>query len=310
LTSKPLSCNSYRAKNNDRGVILKKILAGISVLCITSLAPSLRAQSSTPTADQNPRAKAATADPKDLEALTQQIDEIFKALKAKQKDQFHKLVNDLRMPDEQSWFLKVFGTEMGRNMAERYADEWPRFEEDLEMRLKTDHDDKRTDISPHEATDPVFPGASQIAAIMKTPTVLYAVSASKHGKEEWNLSGVFVADNGSFRCIPPSVFAMVPGTKPGRIRIGGNVQRPKVVKSVPPIYPQEARLAHVTGTVVLHVIIGSDGSVQEVSYVSGPMPLSSAAADAVHQWRFEVTRLNDMPVEVDTTIPVTFSISY
>jgi TonB family protein len=289
---------------------LKKILAGISVLCITSLAPSLRAQSSTPTADQNPRAKAATADPKDLEALTQQIDEIFKALKAKQKDQFHKLVNDLRMPDEQSWFLKVFGTEMGGKMAALYADEWPRFEEDLETRLKTDHDDKRTDISPHEATDPVFPGASQIAAIMKTPTVLYAVSASKHGKEEWNLSGVFVADNGRFRCIPPSVFAMVPGTKPGRIRIGGNVQRPKVVKSVPPIYPQEARLAHVTGTVVLHVIIGSDGSVQEVSYVSGPMPLSSAAADAVHQWRFEVTRLNDMPVEVDTTIPVTFSISY
>jgi TonB family protein len=289
---------------------LRRMFSAVVTLYLLAAANSIWAQASIPGMDQNSAASAATPDPKALDNLKQQIDEIFKALKAKQKDQFHKLVNDLRMPDEQSWFLKVFGTEMGRNMAERYADEWPRFEEDLEMRLKTDHDDKRTDISPHEATDPVFPGASQIAAIMKTPTVLYAVSASKHGKEEWNLSGVFVADNGSFRCIPPSVFAMVPGTKPGRIRIGGNVQRPKVVKSVPPIYPQEARLAHVTGTVVLHVIIGSDGSVQEVSYVSGPMPLSSAAADAVHQWRFEVTRLNDMPVEVDTTIPVTFSISY
>jgi TonB family protein len=289
---------------------LRRMFSAVVTLYLLAAANSIWAQASIPGMEQNSAASAATPDPKALDNLKQQIDEIFKALKAKQKDQFHKLVNDLRMPDEQSWFLKVFGTEMGRNMAERYADEWPRFEEDLEMRLKTDHDDKRTDISPHEATDPVFPGASQIAAIMKTPTVLYAVSASKHGKEEWNLSGVFVADNGSFRCIPPSVFAMVPGTKPGRIRIGGNVQRPKVVKSVPPIYPQEARLAHVTGTVVLHVIIGSDGSVQEVSYVSGPMPLSSAAADAVHQWRFEVTRLNDMPVEVDTTIPVTFSISY
>jgi hypothetical protein len=183
------------------------------VLCISSAGMPLRAQSSTPTTVQNPPAGTAAADPKDLEVLTQRIDEIFKALKAKQKDQFHKLVNDLRMPDEQSWFLKVFGAEMGGKMAERYADEWPRFEEDLEMRLKTDHDDKRTDISAHEATDRVLLGASQIAAIMKAPTVLYGVSASRHGKEEWNFSGVFVADNGSFRCIPPSVFATVPGTK-------------------------------------------------------------------------------------------------
>jgi len=286
------------------------MFSAVVTLYVLAAANSIRAQASTPGMDQNSAASVATPDPKALDDLKQQIDDIFKALKAKQKDQFHKLVNDLRMPDEQSWFLKVFGAEMGGKMADSYADEWPRFEGDLEMRLKTDHDDKRTDISAHESTDRLLLGASQIAAIMKTPTVLYAVSASKHGKEEWNFSGVFVADNGSFRCIPPSVFAMVPGTKPGRIRIGGNVQRPKVVKSVPPIYPQEARLAHVTGTVVLHVIIGSDGSVQEVSYVSGPMPLSSAAADAVHQWRFEVTRLNDMPVEVDTTIPVTFSISY
>jgi TonB family protein len=264
---------------------LKKVLAGIAVLCISSVASPLRAQSSAPATNQNPPAATPDADPKALEALKLQIDEILKALKAKQKDQFHKLVNDLRMADEKSWFSQVFGAEMGGKMAQLYADEWPGFEDDLERRFKTAHDDKRTDISAHQATDRVLLGAPQISAIMKTPTVLYAVSASKHGKEEWNLSGVYVAENGSFRCIPPAAFALVPGIKAGRVRIGGNVQQAKVIKSVPPIYPQEARSAHVTGTVVLHVIIGQDGSVQAVSYVSGPALLSGAAADAVRQWR-------------------------
>jgi TonB family protein len=307
LTSKLLSCNSYRAEINDRGVVLKCILAGIAVLCISSARPPLRAQSSTPATDQNPAATTLAADPKALEALKQQIDEILGALKAKQKDQFHKLVNDLRMPDEKSWFSAVFGGEMGGKMAQIYADEWPRFEEDLEMRFKTAHDDKRTDISAHEAADRVLLGAPQIAAVMKMPTVLYAVSASKRGKEEWNLSGVYVADNGSFRCIPPSVFAPVPGIKTARVRMAGNMVQAQLVKSVPPIYPPEARAEHVTGTVALHVIIGSDGSVEQVSYESGPTRLLDAAADAVRQWRYRPIRLNGIAVEVDTTVSVTFS---
>jgi TonB family protein len=289
---------------------LKRILAGIVVLCISSACPSLGAQSSTPATDQNPPGASVAPDPNALDALKQQIDEILKTLKAKQKDQFHKLVGDLRIPDEKSWFSAVFGAEMGGKMAQIYADEWPRFEEDLERIFKSAHDDKRTDISAHEATDRVLLGAPQITAIMKTPTVLYAVSASKHGKEEWSLSGVYVADNGSFRCIPPSVFAPVPGIKTGRVRIAGNIVKAQQIKSVPPIYPPDARAGHVTGTVVLHVIIGTDGSVEEVSYESGPTRLADAAADAVRQWRYRPILLNGIAVEVDTTVSVTFSLSY
>lgn len=291
-------------------LILFPMLACALVTGAASAAASQPARPSASAADQNPPAPAITLDPKALDALKEQIEEILKALKAKQKDQFHKLVNDLRMPDEKSWFSTVFGAEMGAKMAQIYADEWPRFELDLERTFKTAHDDKRTDISAHEATDRVLLGAPQIAAIMKTPTVLYAVSASKYGKEEWSLSGVYVADNASFRCIPPSVFAPVPGIKTGRVRIAGNVVQAQLLKSVPPIYPPDARAGHVTGTVVLHVIIGTDGSVEQVSYESGPTHLSDAAADAVRQWRYRPIRLNGIAVEVDTTVSVTFSLSY
>ena len=96
---------------------------------------------------------------------------------------------------------------------------------------------------------------------------------------------------------------------PVRIRVGGNVQARSLVHKVAPAYPDEARAEHVSGTVVLHLIVAWDGSVQSVNYVSGPDLLKQAAIDAVKQWRYEPTYLNGEPVEVDTTIQIVFTLS-
>jgi periplasmic protein TonB len=93
-----------------------------------------------------------------------------------------------------------------------------------------------------------------------------------------------------------------------RIRVGGNVQGAKLLHQVQPIYPQIAKTAHVSGTVLLHAIIAKDGSIQELQYVSGPPLLMRAAMDAVHEWRYQPTLLNGEPVEVDTTIQVVFTL--
>ena len=42
--------------------------------------------------------------------------------------------------------------------------------------------------------------------------------------------------------------------------------------------------------------------------VSGPALLIRAAMDAVKQWRYQPTLLNQVPVEVDTTIEVVFNL--
>ena len=95
---------------------------------------------------------------------------------------------------------------------------------------------------------------------------------------------------------------------PARIRVGGNVQAAALVRQVTPLYPQIARTAHISGTVVLHAIIAKDGTIQELQYVSGPPLLMRAAMDAVREWRYKPTLLNGEPVEVDTTISVVFSL--
>jgi len=95
---------------------------------------------------------------------------------------------------------------------------------------------------------------------------------------------------------------------PQRIRVGGNVQAAKLIRQPLPIYPQIAKTAHISGTVILHAIIAKDGSVQEVMYISGPPLLMRSAMDAVKQWKYEPTLLSGQPVEVDTTISVVFTL--
>jgi periplasmic protein TonB len=95
---------------------------------------------------------------------------------------------------------------------------------------------------------------------------------------------------------------------PQRIRVGGSVQAAKMLRQTPPVYPQIAKTAHVSGTVVLHAVIAKDGTVQELTYVSGPPLLMKAAMDAVRDWRYTPTTLNGDPVEVDTTISVVFQL--
>jgi len=99
-----------------------------------------------------------------------------------------------------------------------------------------------------------------------------------------------------------------PKAATSRIRVGGNVQAAAIVRQVMPQYPPIAKTAHISGTVVLHAIIGKDGSVQDLQYMSGPPLLMKSALDAVKQWRYKPTMLNGEPVEVDTTISVVFTL--
>jgi protein TonB len=76
-----------------------------------------------------------------------------------------------------------------------------------------------------------------------------------------------------------------------------------------PEYPKKARKKGVEGVVRLHAIIGKDGAVQELSVIYDDPLLTDAALKAVRQWRYEPMRLNGDPVEVDTTIDVSFSLN-
>jgi periplasmic protein TonB len=94
---------------------------------------------------------------------------------------------------------------------------------------------------------------------------------------------------------------------PSRIKQGGQVTAASILSQTRPVYPALARQARIQGSVVLHAIIDKDGKVAQLEVVSGHPLLVQAALDAVKQWRYKPTQLNGDPVEVDTTITVTFT---
>jgi TonB family protein len=93
-----------------------------------------------------------------------------------------------------------------------------------------------------------------------------------------------------------------------RIRVGGQVAAAKLVNVVTPTYPEAARRLRVQGSVELEAMISKSGAVENLSVISGNSLLTPAAIDAVRQWRYQPTLLNGMPVEVVTTVEVTFTL--
>jgi TonB family protein len=75
-----------------------------------------------------------------------------------------------------------------------------------------------------------------------------------------------------------------------------------------PQYPEEARRQRIQGPVVLSVLVGTDGSVQQVKLVTGDARLAPAAADAVRQWRFKPHSSHGKPADFETRITVNFSL--
>ena len=74
-------------------------------------------------------------------------------------------------------------------------------------------------------------------------------------------------------------------------------------------YPPLAKQARIQGTVRFNAVIGKDGTIQNLTLVSGHPLLVPSATEAVSQWVYQPTLLNGEPVEVVTQIDVNFTLS-
>ena len=93
-------------------------------------------------------------------------------------------------------------------------------------------------------------------------------------------------------------------------RVGGDVKPPKVLRTVFPKYPREAREARVTGIVVIEAKINNKGGIDGVSVLKGlGYGLDEAAADAVRQWAFAPATKDGKPVAVIFEVPINFRLS-
>lgn len=93
---------------------------------------------------------------------------------------------------------------------------------------------------------------------------------------------------------------------PQRVRISGKVMTQKLVRSVTPEYPPEAKMAGTQGTVKLQIVVGINGHVQQIEILSGDRALARAAIEAVRQWEYQPTKYQGRLVEVITAVDVVF----
>ncbi len=82
------------------------------------------------------------------------------------------------------------------------------------------------------------------------------------------------------------------------------------MEQLKPEFARSARAAGIRGIVLLQAVISKEGIPLSLKVLSSPDPeLSSAAMDAVRQWRYEPTLLNGEPIEVVTTVAVRFTLA-
>ncbi len=93
----------------------------------------------------------------------------------------------------------------------------------------------------------------------------------------------------------------------GAYRVGGGVSAPRVLSQPDPEYSEEARKAKYQGTVVLWVVVGSDGKTHEIRVQrSLGMGLDEKAMEAVRTWRFDPAKKDGQPVAVQINVEVNF----
>jgi periplasmic protein TonB len=103
---------------------------------------------------------------------------------------------------------------------------------------------------------------------------------------------------------------VVGGQVGGAIALPEDAVAPTPAESnqVPP-YPQEARAAGKTGTVVLKVIILADGSVADVQVMRGDEPFVSAALQTVRRWKYSPARYKGQAITVYRIIQIPFKLT-
>ena len=103
--------------------------------------------------------------------------------------------------------------------------------------------------------------------------------------------------------------ASVPVVAPSPVRTLARNNAAYHVNPAPP-YPEAARRAGVTGTVLLLVQVRPDGSVRGVSVrtSSGNTSLDRSAVTAVRRWLFEPARDDGVAVDCEVEVPIRFAL--
>ncbi len=150
--------------------------------------------------------------------------------------------------------------------------------------------------------------AKLILLSMKAPVSAYKAEAIGPAGAASYMLGYFFYVGGAFRWIDEGVFSAMSVTKIStRLPYISSLEAQMLLlQSTPPVTPPLVRKEGISNTVMLDVIIDVLGQVRSASILSGDIVLGNAARAAVLMWRYRPYIQNGRPVDVETTVTVTF----
>jgi protein TonB len=96
---------------------------------------------------------------------------------------------------------------------------------------------------------------------------------------------------------------------PSRPRPGDYVyikELPEAVSRVRPEYPEELRRRGIEGTVMVQVLVATDGLVEDVRIVKSIPDLDPYAVAAAREWKFKPALAGGKPVATWVGVPIKF----
>lgn len=91
-----------------------------------------------------------------------------------------------------------------------------------------------------------------------------------------------------------------------KLRVSSGVANSLKIHDVQPVYPRDARVNHISGSVLLQATIDQQGNIANIVAVQGDPILVKSAIKAVSRWKYRPYIFNGKPVQLETTIKVQY----
>ncbi len=283
----------------------------IALCLFTLFMPSARAQNSPAQASQN-AAPPPAAYPDSPKGLQDFLEDLFAAIKTNDKPKIDLLWRSTMLPEHEAWFARVFGGQEGGALEAIYARQLADYASGpgKAYAFVAGLNTVKFVILPlaQAAVNRPETWAKAILLSMKAPLPAYRAEAIGPGGADSYMLGYFFSVGGSFRRIDESVFGALSAAKIStRLPYISSLEAQMLLlQSAPPVMPPLVRKEGISNTVILDVIIDVLGQVKSASILSGDLVLGNAARAAVLGWRYRPYLQNGRPVDVETTVTVTF----
>jgi TonB family protein len=282
-----------------------------AVCLIALIVMSARVQPAVEPASQDV-APPPVAYPDSPKGLQDFLEVVLAAIKANDKPKIDSLWQSAQLPGHAAWFARLFGDKEGAVLEAAYTRQLgsSASQPGRTYQFVAGLDTFKFVILPlaQAAVSRPDSWAKLILLSMKAPVSGYRAEAIGPAGAASYMLGYFIYVEGGFRWIDESVFsalsiARISTTLP---YISALEAQMLLLQSAPPVTPPLVRKAGISNTVMLDVIIDALGQVRSASILSGDLVLGNAARAAVLGWRYHPYIQNGRPVDVETTVTVTF----